>query len=126
MKKEKGVEYDTELDADDLRRLCEIFKEKVKEVLKEEFPDDANKQLWGAISAVFHSWNGKRAVSYRKIEGIPDEWGTAVNVQTMVFGNMGENSATGVAFTKTLLQHQRYSIFPNLWQQEQHGKSYHL
>ncbi|MCD6219450.1 pyruvate, phosphate dikinase, partial [Candidatus Calescamantes bacterium] len=91
MKKEKGVEYDTELDADDLRRLCEIFKEKVKEVLKEEFPDDANKQLWGAISAVFHSWNGKRAVSYRKIEGIPDEWGTAVNVQTMVFGNMGEN-----------------------------------
>jgi len=100
MKKEKGVEYDTELDADDLRRLCEIFKEKVKEVLKEEFPDDANKQLWGAISAVFHSWNGKRAVSYRKIEGIPDEWGTAVNVQTMVFGNMGENSATGVAFTK--------------------------
>ncbi len=100
MKKEKGVEYDTELEAEDLKKLCEIFKKRVKEVLKEEFPDDAHKQLWGAISAVFYSWNGKRAVSYRKIEGIPDEWGTAVNVQTMVFGNMGENSATGVAFTR--------------------------
>ncbi|NOZ63668.1 MAG: pyruvate, phosphate dikinase [Caldiserica bacterium] len=100
MKKAKGVEYDTELEAEDLKKLCEIFKKRVKEVLKEEFPDDAHKQLWGAISAVFYSWNGKRAVSYRKIEGIPDEWGTAVNVQTMVFGNMGENSATGVAFTR--------------------------
>ncbi|NOZ63676.1 MAG: pyruvate, phosphate dikinase [Caldiserica bacterium] len=100
MKKAKGVEYDTELEAEDLKKLCEIFKKRVKEVLKEEFPDDAHRQLWGAISAVFYSWNGKRAVSYRKIEGIPDEWGTAVNVQTMVFGNMGENSATGVAFTR--------------------------
>ena len=100
VKKEKGIQYDTELDTLDLKKLCETFKKKVKDVLKEEFPDDAKKQLWGAVSAVFQSWNGKRAVSYRKIEGIPDEWGTAVNVQTMVFGNMGENSATGVAFTR--------------------------
>ena len=100
VKKEKGVTQDTELDAEDLKRLCEIFKAKVREVLGKEFPDDPYDQLWGAISAVFQSWNGKRAVAYRRIEGIPDEWGTAVNVQTMVFGNMGENSATGVAFTR--------------------------
>ena len=68
--------------------------------LGKDFPDDPNAQLWGGIDAVFASWNGKRAISYRRIEGIPDEWGTAVNVQTMVFGNMGEKSATGVAFTR--------------------------
>ncbi|MCK4905611.1 pyruvate, phosphate dikinase [bacterium] len=100
MKKAKGVKNDTDLDAEDLKKLCEIFKAKVKEVLKKDFPDDAKQQLWGAISAVFQSWNGKRAKSYRKIEGIPEIWGTAVNVQTMVFGNMGDNSATGVAFTR--------------------------
>jgi pyruvate,orthophosphate dikinase len=77
-----------------------MYKAKIKEVLGKEFPEDHNEQLWGGISAVFSSWNGKRAVSYRRIEGIPDEWGTAVNVQTMVFGNMGESSATGVAFTR--------------------------
>ncbi len=100
IKKEKGVELDTELDTDDLKRLCELYKEKVKEVLGKPFPDDPMKQLWGAIGAVFQSWNGKRAVAYRRIENIPDEWGTAVNVQTMVFGNMGDDSATGVAFTR--------------------------
>jgi len=100
VKKSKGIEQDTELDTDDLKDICARFKKKVKEVLKKEFPDDAMGQLWGGISAVFSSWNGKRAISYRRIEDIPDEWGTAVNVQAMVFGNMGEDSATGVAFTR--------------------------
>lgn len=100
VKKDKGTKNDTDLGAEDLKKLCETFKAKIRQVLKKEFPDDSKKQLWGAISAVFQSWNGKRAVSYRKIEGIPEEWGTAINVQTMVFGNMGDNSATGVAFTR--------------------------
>ncbi len=100
MKKRRGVTLDTELSSDDLKELCAAFKVRIKEVLGKEFPDDPDKQLWGGIDAVFASWNGKRAVSYRRIEGIPDEWGTAVNVQTMVFGNMGDDSATGVAFTR--------------------------
>jgi pyruvate,orthophosphate dikinase len=100
MKDAKGAKFDTELDAEDLKKLVGIFKKKIKQVLKKDFPDDANDQLWGAIAAVFRSWNGRRAVAYRRIEGMPDDWGTAVNVQTMVFGNMGENSATGVAFTR--------------------------
>jgi pyruvate,orthophosphate dikinase len=100
MKCRKGVKLDTELKADDLKELCRLFKAKIVEVLKKEFPDDALIQLWGGIGAVFASWNGKRAVSYRRIESIPDEWGTAVNVQAMVFGNMGSDSATGVAFTR--------------------------
>ncbi len=100
MKKEKGVTVDTDLTANDLERLCKLFKVRVKEVLGKEFPDDPYEQLWGGIGAVFSSWNGKRAVSYRRIEGIPDEWGTAVTVQAMVYGNMGEDSATGVAFTR--------------------------
>ncbi|MDD5738229.1 MAG: PEP/pyruvate-binding domain-containing protein, partial [Candidatus Omnitrophica bacterium] len=100
LKKEKGYTSDTDMTADDLKVLCSQFKSKIKEVLKSDFPDDPMKQLWGGIGAVFASWNGKRAISYRRIEGIPDEWGTAVNVQTMVFGNMGEDSATGVAFTR--------------------------
>ena len=99
-KKMRGVVQDTELTADDLKALCASYKRKVKHVLKKPFPDEANRQLWGAIGAVFQSWNGKRAISYRRIEGIPDEWGTAVNVQAMVFGNTGERSATGVAFTR--------------------------
>ncbi len=100
MKKQRGYALDTDMTADDLKVLCEAFKAKIREVLGKEFPDDANQQLWGGIDAVFASWNGKRAVSYRRIEGIPDEWGTAVNVQSMVFGNMGDDSATGVAFTR--------------------------
>ncbi|MCL2484697.1 MAG: pyruvate, phosphate dikinase [Endomicrobia bacterium] len=100
MKKDKGVELDTELDAGDLKYLCDLFKLKVKEVLGKAFPDDPYQQVWGGIGAVFSSWNGKRAIAYRRIEGIPDEWGTAVNVQAMVFGNMGDRSATGVAFTR--------------------------
>ncbi|MCM8831409.1 MAG: pyruvate, phosphate dikinase [Candidatus Omnitrophica bacterium] len=99
-KKGKNVTDDTDLDAKDLQKLCKLFKDKIKEVLGKEFPDDPYKQLWGAIAAVFLSWNGKRAVAYRRIENIPDDWGTAVNVQAMVFGNMGNTSATGVAFTR--------------------------
>jgi len=100
LKHSKGYKSDTDLTVDDLKYLCDEFKKKVKEVLGKDFPDDAIKQLWGGIGAVFKSWNGKRAVAYRRIEGIPDDWGTAVNVQSMVFGNMGSNSATGVAFSR--------------------------
>jgi len=100
MKQRRGVHQDTELTADDLKELVEIYKLKVKEVLGKPFPEDPMEQLWGGIGAVFSSWNGKRAISYRRIEGIPDDWGTAVSVQAMVFGNMGETSATGVAFTR--------------------------
>ncbi|HNW60222.1 MAG TPA: pyruvate, phosphate dikinase, partial [bacterium] len=100
LKKEKGYKSDTDMTAADLKKLVEAFKAKIKEVLGKAFPDDPQKQLWGGINAVFQSWNGKRAIAYRRIEGIPDEWGTAVNVQAMVFGNMGDTSATGVAFTR--------------------------
>ncbi len=99
-KEAKGYKSDTELKAEELQQLAEDFKVRIKEVLGTEFPDDAEAQLEGGIKAVFKSWNGKKAISYRRIEGIPDDWGTAVNVQTMVFGNMGEGSATGVAFTR--------------------------
>ena len=99
-KQAKGYQNDTDFTVDDLKTLCDRFKDKVKSMLGTEFPDDPDAQLWGAIGAVFKSWNGKRAISYRRIEGIPDEWGTACNVQSMVFGNIGENSATGVAFTR--------------------------
>ena len=99
-KEAKGYKSDTELKAEELKQLAEDFKVRIKEVLGTEFPDDAEAQLEGGIKAVFKSWNGKKAISYRRIEGIPDDWGTAVNVQTMVFGNMGDGSATGVAFTR--------------------------
>jgi len=99
-KEKKGYKSDTDLKAEELQQLAEDFKVRIKEVLGTEFPDDAEAQLEGGIKAVFKSWNGKKAISYRRIEGIPDDWGTAVNVQTMVFGNMGEGSATGVAFTR--------------------------
>ncbi len=99
-KRQRGAQTDTDLDANDLKDLCLQFKAKIKEVLGSNFPDDPLKQLWGGVGAVFASWNGKRAISYRRIERIPDEWGTAVNVQAMVFGNMGDTSATGVAFTR--------------------------
>ena len=100
LKKRRGYTSDTEITAEELEHLCDRFKDKVREVIGKEFPDDAPAQLWGGIGAVFQSWNGKRAISYRKIEGIPDDWGTAVTVQAMVFGNMGDDCATGVAFTR--------------------------
>lgn len=100
MKKMKGYKSDLDLTVDDLKILCDEFKAIIKHTLGKEFPDDPQEQLWGGIGAVFQSWMGKRAVSYRRIEKIPDDWGTAVNVQAMVFGNTGENSGTGVAFTR--------------------------
>ena len=100
VKQAKGYASDAEIPAEELEALVERFKAKVLEVLGKPFPDDPQAQLWGGIGAVFASWNGKRAISYRRIEGIPDDWGTAVNVQAMVFGNMGDTSATGVAFTR--------------------------
>ena len=100
MKEQKGVTEDTDLSASNLKDLVDIYKGKVLEVLKKPFPEDPWEQLWGAISAVFYSWDGKRAKAYRKIENIPQEWGTAVNVQAMVYGNLGNDSATGVAFTR--------------------------
>ncbi|HDS15192.1 MAG TPA: pyruvate, phosphate dikinase, partial [Proteobacteria bacterium] len=99
-KEKKGVALDTELDAETLRELVLKLKARVRELTGRDFPEDPFVQLWGAISAVFSSWNTKRAETYRKINNIPDHWGTAVNVQAMVFGNMGEECATGVAFTR--------------------------
>lgn len=99
-KKSKGYNSDTDLSAEDWELISNHFKGCIKTVLGVSFPDDPYEQLWGGIKAVFQSWNGKRAISYRKIENIPHEWGTAVNVQAMVFGNTGEKSATGVAFTR--------------------------
>ena len=99
-KSEKNLKGDTDLTENDWIHIIDVFKKEIKLSLGSEFPDDAEAQLWGGIEAVFKSWNGARAISYRKIENIPEEWGTAVNVQTMVFGNTGENSATGVAFTR--------------------------
>ena len=100
MKKEKGVELDTDLTTDDLREMVKRFKAAVKKQTGHDFPVDPWEQLWGSVMAVFDSWGNDRAILYRKMEKIPDEWGTAVNVQAMVFGNMGLNSATGVAFTR--------------------------
>src|SRR5262245_35832362 len=99
-KEDKGVELDTDLDASDWKRIAELYKEKVRKVLGKPFPDDLSEQLWGAIGAVFRSWMGARARTYRRLNNIPEDWGTAVNVQAMVFGNRGATSATGVAFTR--------------------------
>jgi pyruvate,orthophosphate dikinase len=100
VKHTRGYALDTELTADDLQALVGELKQTVRATLGKPFPDDPFEQLWGAIGAVFSSWMGKRAVEYRRIEGIPDDWGTAVTVQAMVFGNMGDDCATGVAFTR--------------------------
>ena len=95
-----GVSTDPEIPAEALRKLVATYKEIVRQVLKKDFPQDVQEQLWGAIGAVFGSWNNARAITYRKLNSIPDDWGTAVNVQSMVFGNMGSDCATGVAFTR--------------------------
>ncbi len=100
MKDDRGVELDTELTADDLRQLVNQFKNRIKETLGTAFPEDPQDQLWGAIGAVFGSWMNPRANTYRRLHNIPASWGTAVNVQAMVFGNMGDDCATGVAFTR--------------------------
>ncbi len=99
-KQDKGVILDTELDANDMKDVASKFKKKVQEELGKPFPQDVKEQLWGAVGAVFSSWMNDRAITYRRMYDIPESWGTAVNVQSMVFGNTGENSATGVAFTR--------------------------
>jgi pyruvate,orthophosphate dikinase len=99
-KEDKGVHLDTELEAGDWKRLTARYREIVAEELGRPFPDDVHEQLWGAVGAVFGSWQSDRAKTYRRLNSIPGDWGTAVNVQAMVFGNMGETSATGVAFTR--------------------------
>ena len=96
----RGVALDSELSAEDLRELVAEFKAEIAKRLDREFPEDPHEQLWNAIGAVFGSWQGQRAIRYREIEGIPHDWGTAVNVQSMVYGNMGDDCATGVAFTR--------------------------
>ena len=100
VKAAKGVKLDNELDVEDLKQLVKKFKAAVKQQTGQDFPTSAYEQLWGAICAVFNSWMNERAILYRKMEGIPDEWGTAVSVQAMVFGNMGDTSATGVCFSR--------------------------
>ncbi len=100
LKEEKGITLDTDFTTDDLKELVARFKAAVKKVTGKDFPADPWEQLWGSVAAVFNSWNNDRAIFYRRMEQIPDEWGTAVNVQAMVFGNMGENSGTGVCFTR--------------------------
>ncbi len=99
-KKKKGVELDTDLGADDWKKLAAAFKRAVKKHTGKDFPDDPKKQIWGGIAAIFESWNIPRAKKYRQLNDIPEHWGTAVNVQSMVFGNMGADCATGVAFTR--------------------------
>ena len=100
VKEEKGVKFDNELDVDDLKELVKRFKAAVKKHTGKDFPESAWEQLWGGICAVFDSWMNERAILYRRMNQIPEEWGTAVNVQAMVYGNMGDNSATGVAFSR--------------------------
>ena len=100
VKEAKGIKSDTELQVEDLKELVKLFKAAVKENTGKDFPASPWEQLWGAICAVFDSWMNERAILYRRMNQIPEEWGTAVNVQAMVFGNMGNTSATGVAFTR--------------------------
>ena len=99
-KKRRGVKSDTDLTTEDLKEIVDLFKAEVKARSGAEFPEDVSEQLWGAIGAVFGSWNNDRAIAYRELYHIPQHWGTAVNVQAMVFGNLGEGCATGVAFTR--------------------------
>ena len=100
VKAERGIKLDNEMSVDELRKLVSLFKSAIKKQTGKDFPTDPMEQLWGAICAVFDSWMNERAILYRKMEGIPAEWGTAVNVQAMVFGNMGNTSATGVCFSR--------------------------
>ena len=100
VKEQRGITLDNELTVDELKQLVTLFKEAIKQQTGKDFPNDPMEQLWGAICAVFDSWMNERAILYRKMEGIPAEWGTAVTVMAMVFGNMGDSSATGVCFSR--------------------------
>tara|TARA_Y100000588_G_scaffold12523_1_gene13601 strand:- start:1799 stop:4480 length:2682 start_codon:yes stop_codon:yes gene_type:complete len=108
IKTKYNYKNDSDLNQDVLIELCHLFQKKIKSQFKTDFPENPQQQLWGAIDAVFQSWNGKRAIDYRNIENIPHTWGTAVNVQAMVFGNMGKNSGTGVAFTRNPATGENY------------------
>ncbi len=107
-KKQRGVESDVDLTVEDLKELVANYKKAIKDRLGVDFPEDPEEQLWGAIGAVFESWNTGRAIIYRKLNNIPDEWGTAVNIQSMVYGNLGETSGTGVAFTRDAATGENY------------------
>jgi pyruvate,orthophosphate dikinase len=107
-KKQRNVKLDIELTADDLKELVYEFKSAIKRIKGVDFPEDPKEQLWGAIGAVFQSWMNERAIVYRKLNNIPEWWGTAVNVQSMVFGNLGETSGTGVAFTRDAATGENY------------------
>ncbi len=100
LKDKRGVQLDTDLSAEDLKELVSMFKDAIRKNTGKDFPTDPWDQIWGSINAVFGSWNGQRALTYRKLNNIPANWGTAVNVQSMVYGNMGDDCATGVAFTR--------------------------
>ena len=119
-KHKNRYQQDVDLGGKDWRVISDLFKTQIKTQLGNEFPDDHLSQLWGSVRAVFKSWNGKRAKNYRQIEGIPEEWGTAVNVQAMVFGNTGKNSATGVAFTRNPATGD--NIFYGEWLQNAQGE----
>src|SRR4029079_16841366 len=114
-KERQGYSLDTDLSADDWAELVVRYKKRVKDELRHDFPQDPHEQLWGAIGAVFGSWMNQRAITYRKLHNLPESWGTAVNVQAMVFGNMGDTSATGVAFTRNPATGERklYGEFRN-------------
>ena len=113
LKSEKNIHNDTDLTTDDLKNLVKKFKDMIQQITGQKFPSDPYAQLWGAISAVFHSWNTPRAITYRELHDIPVSWGTAVNIQSMVFGNLGDDSATGVAFTRdpSTGEHKFYGEF---------------
>ena len=100
VKAQRGIKLDNEMTVEELKQLVVLFKQAIKDQTGKDFPNDPMEQLWGAICAVFDSWMNERAILYRKMEGIPQEWGTAVTVQAMVFGNMGDTSATGVCFSR--------------------------
>ena len=100
VKRQRGIKLDNEMNVEELKQLVKLFKVAIRQQTGKEFPDDPMEQLWGAICAVFDSWMNERAILYRKMEGIPSEWGTAVSVMAMVFGNMGDTSATGVCFSR--------------------------
>ncbi len=107
-KKQRGIKFDVDFTVEDLKELVAEYKKAIKEKTGMDFPEDPEEQLWGAIGAVFGSWNNNRAIIYRKLNGIPDWWGTAVNIQSMVYGNLGETSGTGVAFTRDAATGENY------------------
>ena len=120
VKSQRGIKLDYELNVEELQQLVKLFKEAIKKQTGSDFPSDPVEQLWGAICAVFGSWMNKRAILYRKLNGIPDDWGTAVSVMAMVYGNMGETSATGVCFSRDAATGE--NIFNGEWLKNAQGE----